>query len=62
MRFGELLLDTLNGGIAQMIVVVVRDDNSIDHGKIFEFARRRCVALEILEVNRRAAVLEDRVK
>lgn len=61
-RFGELLLQTLDGRVAQMVVVVVAYHHDIDRRQVFEFAWRGRVALQALDVDRRAAVFKHRVE
>lgn len=62
MRIGELLVQPLDSRVAEMVVVVVADDDCVDDGQVFDFARRRRVPLEVLEIDGRTAVFEDGVE
>lgn len=58
----ELLLQALNSGIAQVVVVIMANHHSIDKGQVLDFTRRGRIALQALGVEGRAAVLEHGVE
>ena len=45
MRFGELLLQPLDGRVAEVIVVVMAYHHGIHNGQVFNLTRRRRVSL-----------------
>lgn len=61
-RLRKFLLYALECWVAEMVVVVVADDYDVDGGEIFELAGRWCEALQALDVDGRAAVLEHGVE
>ena len=60
--FGKLFLQPLDGGVAQVIIMVMADDHGIDKRQLFDFTGRRRVASKAFERNGRTAVLEYRVE
>lgn len=62
MRLGELLPQPLNRRVTKVIVVVVRNHHGVNNGQVFNLAWRRRVALQTLDSDGCAAVLEDGVE
>jgi hypothetical protein len=62
MRLGEFLRDPQYCGITKMVIVVVANNHDVDKRYIFDLARWGCEALRGLQIDRRAAILENRVE